>query len=605
MADSHDKMEEDDHADTVPERTLHDSGAEGVPDLRILHFNDVYHPYPAEQEPKGGAARSKTLCDHYRDDPQFKDGPTPLTFFSGGAYNPSSESSVTKGGHMIPVLNELNIDAACAGNHEFDFGAAHFAYLAKDCNFPWLMANLYDPNLGEDDHGNLKPLGGCRPTMMLEASNGIKVGLMGLVEKEWTEKIDNSLPSNVVYRDMEDVAKELAPQLRKQGADIVIALTHARQPRDHHFCNVIPAGLIDIVLAGHDHWVEHKKFDNGTVLLRSGFDFKNLTYTEAFRQADKSWKFNIIRRNLTGDIEENETVKRHCEDIVADVHRKMDWPLGLTAVPLEARKEKCETSESNYGNFLADLMRVYHKTDCAIVTGGTFKGNRIYHSGQLYIRDIVECFSFEDPVVMIRVTGDAIREVLEHGVSKYPEPHVAFPQISNIVFSFDPTAKAGERIQRIKINGEELDPKRKYTVATRALLASGKRGYMAFRVESRGGTAEEVIDEENGVLVSGMLRQYFTWVQTAEAFKAVSSSENECVSHRRTMTSHLGRQGIRWNSDEEKAEMIKRKVVWKWRRLADKQFDAEAMIRAGEGEFFKGWTRGIAPKVEGRITMVH
>lgn len=503
---------------------------------------------------------------------------------------------------MIPVLNELGIDAACVGNHEFDFGAAHFAFLAKDCHFPWLLANLFDPNLGEKDD-KLQPLGGCTPTLMLESSNGIKVGLIGLVEKEWTEKLDNSLPSNVEFHDMEDVAKELAPQLREQGADIVIALTHARQARDHHFCETIPAGLVDIVLAGHDHWVEHAIFDNGVVLLRSGFDFKNLTYTEGFRQADKSWKFNIVRRNLTGDLEEDDAVKKHCGDIVADVHRKMEWPLGLTAVPLEARKEKCQTRESNYGNFLADLMRVYHKADCALVTGGTFMADKIYHSGRLLIKDIVECFPFEDPVVMIKVTGDAIKEALEHGVSMYPEPHVAFPQVSNIRFSFDAEAKKGERIQTIEINGQKLQPEKKYTVATRALLASGKRGYSSLTDVSNGGIAEEVIDEENGVLVTGMLRQYFTWLQTAEAFKALACNDNEMESHRQQVTSHLGRQSARWRDDEEKAEMIKKKVVWKWKRLAKTHYDVEKMMQAGDGEFFEGWTRGIAPKVDGRITV--
>jgi hypothetical protein len=248
-------------------------------------------------------------------------------------------------------------------------------------------------------------------------------------------------------------------------------------------------------------------------------------------------------------------------------------------------------------------MRVYHGADCAIVTGGTFKGDKIYHSGQLMIRDIVECFSFEDPVVMIRVTGKAIRDCLEHGVSKYPDPHLAFPQVSNIVFSFDPEQKPGQRVGTIKLNGEELDHDKKYTVATRALLASGKRGYTAFKVKPRGGDAEEVIDEENGVLVSGMLRQFFTWVQTAEAFKALSSNDNETASHRQMVTSHLGRQGVRWENEEEKEEIIKRKVIWKWKRLAKTQFDVEDMMRKGEGEFFKGWSRGIAPKVDGRITI--
>lgn len=52
---------------------------------------------PAEEEPKGGAARLKSLADYYRKDDSFKDAPYPLTLFSGDAFNPSRESTVTKG----------------------------------------------------------------------------------------------------------------------------------------------------------------------------------------------------------------------------------------------------------------------------------------------------------------------------------------------------------------------------------------------------------------------------------------------------------------------------------------------------------------------------
>lgn len=42
------------------------------------------------------------------------------------------------------------------------------------------MANVFDPGLGED-----KILGDCPKTSMLESSNGIKIGLIGLAEREW------------------------------------------------------------------------------------------------------------------------------------------------------------------------------------------------------------------------------------------------------------------------------------------------------------------------------------------------------------------------------------------------------------------------------------
>jgi 5'-nucleotidase len=69
----------------------------GQPDLRILHYNDVYHVDPSSAEPVGGISRFMTVCSEYREDAKYKDQSKLLTFFSGDAFNPSLESTVTKG----------------------------------------------------------------------------------------------------------------------------------------------------------------------------------------------------------------------------------------------------------------------------------------------------------------------------------------------------------------------------------------------------------------------------------------------------------------------------------------------------------------------------
>lgn len=80
------------------ESVTYDSGnRDGQPDLRMLHYNDVYHVEPGSAEPVGGIARFKTLCNYYQHDEDFRDQPEAITFFSGDAFNPSLESSVTKG----------------------------------------------------------------------------------------------------------------------------------------------------------------------------------------------------------------------------------------------------------------------------------------------------------------------------------------------------------------------------------------------------------------------------------------------------------------------------------------------------------------------------
>ena len=127
---------------------------------------------------------------------------------------------------MVPILNAIPTDAACLGNHDLDFGVDQFGRLKALCNFPWLCANVEDPALGDG-----VSIGGVPKTVMLQSSNGIKVGVMGLVEREWLDTI-NSLPPNLKYIDAGVMAQRLAPRLREDGAEIVIVVSHMRELND-------------------------------------------------------------------------------------------------------------------------------------------------------------------------------------------------------------------------------------------------------------------------------------------------------------------------------------------------------------------------------------
>lgn len=77
------------------------------------HKTDLFRPGSAE--PVGGVSRFQSVVNYYRSDPRFEDQPHLLTFFSGDAFNPSLESTVTKGRHMVPFLNKAGTDVACMG----------------------------------------------------------------------------------------------------------------------------------------------------------------------------------------------------------------------------------------------------------------------------------------------------------------------------------------------------------------------------------------------------------------------------------------------------------------------------------------------------------
>lgn len=81
--------------------------------------------------------------------------------------------------------------------------------------------------------------------------------------------------------------------------------------------------------------------------------------------------------------------------------------------------------------------------------------------------------------------------------------------MSNIRFQFDPSRPSGSRIVSVEVDGEPLDNDRMYVLATRGYMVRGKDGYRSLLVQSAGGECEEVVSEENGMLISAMLRQYF------------------------------------------------------------------------------------------------
>lgn len=66
-------------------------------------------------EPVGGISRFQSVVNEYRSHPRFEGQPSLITFFSGDSFNPSLESSVTKGKHMVPFLNAIGTDVACVG----------------------------------------------------------------------------------------------------------------------------------------------------------------------------------------------------------------------------------------------------------------------------------------------------------------------------------------------------------------------------------------------------------------------------------------------------------------------------------------------------------
>ena len=72
------------------------------------------------------------------------------------------------------------------------------------------------------------------------------------------------------------------PNLREEGAEMVLVISHQREPNDNKLAAKLKPGTVDLILGGHDHFYSHWVI-NGTHVLRSRTEFNQLSYIEAWR----------------------------------------------------------------------------------------------------------------------------------------------------------------------------------------------------------------------------------------------------------------------------------------------------------------------------------
>lgn len=113
--------------------------------LHIIHFNDIYTVDPSyKEEPIGGAARFAYYANKLKKDILMKGNAKALTLFSGDFVGPSLMSSISKGAHMIEVLNIIGTDYGTFGNHEVDYG-----YQSLLDRLDGVDTDINDPKLGK------------------------------------------------------------------------------------------------------------------------------------------------------------------------------------------------------------------------------------------------------------------------------------------------------------------------------------------------------------------------------------------------------------------------------------------------------------------------
>ena len=158
------------------------------------------------------------------------------------------------------VMNALGYDAANVGNHEFNYGLPFLSRALMGAAFPYVNANVDKDEAGSPPAFQRYVLLERRFTDETGASHTLKIGVTGFVPPQIMQWDQQHLTGRVKVRDIPQTARELVPQLKAAGADVVVLIAHSGFERGEtvFFAENTVARLAEVpgvtaILFGHSH----------------------------------------------------------------------------------------------------------------------------------------------------------------------------------------------------------------------------------------------------------------------------------------------------------------------------------------------------------------
>ena len=161
---------------------------------------------------------------------------------------------------MVAAMNALPYDCGTVGNHEFNYGLEYMANSLATAKFPIVCANLLDSN----GRHMLKPWLVLDREFVDEAGvkQAVKVGVIGFVPPQIMQWDKANLDGKASTIDIVDAAEKHVPDLKKAGAEIVVALCHSgiaggerKGGEENAALHLAKVDGIDVILTGHQHFV--------------------------------------------------------------------------------------------------------------------------------------------------------------------------------------------------------------------------------------------------------------------------------------------------------------------------------------------------------------
>lgn len=417
---------------------------------------------------------------------------------AGDAIQGGTIGAISKGRYIIDIMNEVGYDVSALGNHEFDYQVPRLMELSEMADFPYISANfvrtgdgktVFEPvfmmSIGETDIAFVSV---TTPNTIASTS------------PEYFKDENGEYLYDFCNDSLFDVIQSNVDEASRNGADIVIALTHLGvNEADLSYTSrelISETSGIDAVIDAHSHTVleskEHKnEIGEDVILTSTGSKFQNIGI---IRISDGKITAELVDAGYKKDgiPSDGKTAYDKTDNFISDIEAECGLELEKRIAVSEAEltinnpdkySEQTGTyrevrrSETNLGDFCADAYRDALDCDIAVINGGGVRAD--VEKGDVSYGDLLNVNPFGNDLCVIEVTGRQILDALEHGAKSYPDEDGAFLQVSGLSYEIDESIPSsvvldengifvkvsGERrVKNVKASGKPIDEAALYTL---------------------------------------------------------------------------------------------------------------------------------------------
>lgn len=440
--------------------------------VTIVHTNDVHAQLEGMKgEKEGEMIGGIDLMGTVIRQEVKKDDEHTLLLDAGDISTGSPVSNYFKGKPMIDSMNMLSYDAMTLGNHDIEEGADAVRLITTRADFPVLSANLIDKTEG-------KSLGDIKPYVIKQVGD-LKVGILGLTTVDTMSMLSPDEREMVQLTAARETAKKVVPQMKKEGAQMVVLLSHLGLDKDKDIARFVKG--IDVIVGGHSHSELRKPIIVGkTIIVQTGSHSRNVGRLD-LQVETKDGKSRVIkarsklipvnRNKDTADLFTHFMINRYSSQLAPIMNRE----IGEAAADLTQEDYHTNVAESPLTNFVTDAMKEYGQADGAIINASALRTD--IPSGRIKVGNIYQLLPWKTKTSLLEMKGKDVKDAVEQIMTSF----LNNPAISGFKVDVDTSKPEGSRVVKMtEADGKPLDPEKTYKIATIEWLANGSANVDAF-----------------------------------------------------------------------------------------------------------------------------